>query len=146
MTVSDEGPVQSLINSTERIFQSIVALSNKALADSPLAGTSERLSSEVRQARAVGQLTVLASSAKLKQWLNSPTQTEAPLRSEESPAAPTSNVPAPSCLVDYVNLSASQIVPLLGGLTATERSQVMKYESATRQRKTILAALAKSVG
>ncbi len=146
MTACDEGPVKSLINSTERIFQSVVALSNKAIADSPLADTSERLGSEVRQARAIGQLTVLATSAKVKQWLSTPVASEEPVTPTAAPSAPTSKVSPPRCITDYVNLSASQIVPLLAGLTAAELKQVEKYESATRQRKTILAAVARSAG
>jgi hypothetical protein len=146
VTACDEGPVQSLINSTERIFQSVVALSNKAIADSPLADTSERLASEARQARAIGQLTVLATTAKVKQWLNSPVVVAAPAASEAARPTAKPTVASPTGIADYANLSASQIVPLLSGLTGAERTEVFEYESATRQRKTILAALAKSAG
>jgi hypothetical protein len=145
VTACDDGALQSLINSTERIVNSVVSLSNRAIADSPLAGPNERLQSEIRQARAIGQLTVLTTSAKVKKWLatEAPAPTAATPRENNTPARP--DVDAPSCIGDYVNLSASQIVPLLAGLTSEERAQVFAYESATRQRKTILAALAKTV-
>ena len=43
---------------------------------------------------------------------------------------------------DYDNLSASQVVPRLGGLSSAELDDVLRYESAKRGRKTILNKIA----
>jgi hypothetical protein len=49
--------------------------------------------------------------------------------------------PAELAIPDYDNLSASQVVPRLGGLTADELEAVRRYESAVRGRKTILGKI-----
>ena len=43
---------------------------------------------------------------------------------------------------DYDNLSASQVVPRLGGLSTAELEDVLRYEAAKRGRKTILSKIA----
>jgi hypothetical protein len=43
---------------------------------------------------------------------------------------------------DYDNLSASQVVPRLGGLSSAELDEVLRYEAAKRGRKTILSKIA----
>ena len=43
---------------------------------------------------------------------------------------------------DYDNLSASQVVPRLGGLSDGELDAVRRYEAAERGRKTILNKIA----
>jgi len=67
----------------------------------------------------------------------------------ESPArgaAPTDAAAAPQvenlAIPDYDNLSASQVVPRLGGLSSTELDDVLRYEAAKRGRKTILNKIA----
>ena len=55
---------------------------------------------------------------------------------EEPPPVATLAIP------DYDNLSASQVVPRLGGLSAAELDAVGRYEAATRGRKTILNKVA----
>jgi hypothetical protein len=54
--------------------------------------------------------------------------------------------PAPAveglAIPDYDNLSASQVVPRLGGLNARELEEVRRYEAAQRGRKTILNKIA----
>ena len=54
--------------------------------------------------------------------------------------------PAPAvgtlAIPDYDNLSASQVVPRLGGLTDRELEAVRRYEAAQRGRKTILNKIA----
>ncbi len=121
---------------------SLVHLGEKVIGESLQAAgpTSERVARELRQARAVGQFTVLTATAKLKQQFSSPTPTHVASDVSEE----TSNVvvpPTPTAIPDYKNLSASQIIPLLDGLTSMERDEIAAYESATRGRKTILAAL-----
>jgi hypothetical protein len=94
-------------------------------------GPTERVQRELRQARAVGQLTVLSAP-----------QSEVVADEPAPPSVPV--LPVPAGIPDYENLSASQIVPLLRGLTTEERTEVLAYETATRGRKTIISALAKS--
>ena len=43
---------------------------------------------------------------------------------------------------DYDNLSASQVIPRLGGLSPDELEAVRRYEAAERGRKTILGKIA----
>ena len=140
MTVSEEH-LKSLRDSTERVFRSVVVLGSKVLSDPRIAGPAERVQRELRQARAVGQFTVLAASHKLKQSVH-PVH-ENVVSANQQPASATVASP-PSCIPEYVNLSASQIVPLVRALNDGERAEVLEYENATRQRKTILAALRKS--
>jgi len=66
-----------------------------------------------------------------------------------APAAPVStNGPAVTSLAipDYDSLSASQVVPRLEGLAATELDAVRAYELANRGRKTILNRIAQLQG
>ena len=77
----------------------------------------------------------------------------APSPTAPSPTATASPTAAPSgeagvpdattlAIPDYDNLSASQVVPRLGGLSAGELDAVHRYESANRGRKTILHKIA----
>jgi hypothetical protein len=54
------------------------------------------------------------------------------------------DAPEVGCLAipDYDNLSASQVVPRLGGLSTAELDEVLRYEAAKRGRKTILNKIA----
>jgi hypothetical protein len=58
---------------------------------------------------------------------------------------PVDEVPPPDpgelAIPDYDNLSASQVVPRLGGLTPDELEAVRRYELAARGRKTILGKI-----
>jgi hypothetical protein len=104
------------------------------LTDPRVLSATERVQREMRQAKAVGQLAVLSASAKLQP----PHVTSAVTVDEpELVVVP----PLPSAIPGYTDLSASQIVPLLRALTATERDEVRRFEKATRRRKTILSAL-----
>jgi hypothetical protein len=49
--------------------------------------------------------------------------------------------PSELAIPDYDNLSASQVVPRLGGLTPDELEAVRRYELAARGRKTILGKI-----
>jgi hypothetical protein len=138
--------LDSLRDSTERIAASIVTLAGRVISDKRVSEPAGRVQREFRQARAVGQFAVLSAAAKVKRVL----EPDAPEVTDEAPtgSSGTTSVPvavvtpaAPHCLPDYTNLSASQIIPLLRALTPNERADVLAYEEATRQRKTILAAL-----
>ncbi len=63
---------------------------------------------------------------------------------ERAPATEAEPVPdvATLAIPDYDNLSASQVVPRLGGLSDGELDAVRRYESAERGRKTILNKIA----
>ena len=71
---------------------------------------------------------------------------QAPPRAEEvvPPATASDDTPQVEHLAipDYDNLSASQVVPRLGGLSTSELDDVLRYEAAKRGRKTILNKIA----
>jgi hypothetical protein len=103
---------------------------------------------ELRQAKAVGQFTVLMATAKAKSVLNDLVHQEA---STTPPAAQTAtpsdevtiDLDPPVCIEDYDALTASQIVVLLSELSLDEREQVLAYESANRGRNSILKELSR---
>ncbi len=103
---------------------------------------------ELRQAKAVGQFTVLMATAKAKSALNDLVHQEA---STTPPAAQTAtpsdevtiDLDPPVCIEDYDALTASQIVVLLSELSLDEREQVLAYESANRGRNSILKELSR---
>jgi hypothetical protein len=71
----------------------------------------------------------------------------APTASRPTPAAAAASVDAASLgIPDYDALSASQVVPRLAGLGATELEAVRAYEAANRGRKTILSKIAQLQG
>ena len=137
MTVSDENVLGQLLEASEKLVTSLTELGGRALHELQDQLDVDRWAQELRQARAVGQLTVLAASAKLKSHFLSEPSPEP----EASPSVPEAAPEPPRGIPGYENLSAAQIVPLLKGLTAQERDEVLEFESATRQRKTILSAL-----
>ncbi len=145
--MSDRPNFSALKESTEKVASSIVHLGEKVAIDSVIAlgPVSERVSRELRQARAVGQFTVLSVTSQLKaRLMPQPTPAAPPTNSASRSAAPSvaaDEPPTPSGVPGYENLSAAQIIPLLGGLSDAERTEVREYEAATRGRKTILAAL-----
>lgn len=69
---------------------------------------------------------------------SAPVVTPAPV-TEPVAAAP----PEPTAIADYASLAASQVVPRLAALTTAELEEIERYESATRKRRTILAAVAR---
>jgi hypothetical protein len=98
-----------------------------------------RVDEALRQARALGELTVRFGANELRKRTG-------PSPDAPEPAVPTSIAahvrdagPAPDDVIaDYDALSASQIVPMLEGLDADERSRVANYERKARGRQTIL--------
>jgi hypothetical protein len=128
----------TLAESSERLLSSLGSLGIKILAVPGTLARSDKVTRELRQARAVGQLTVLATAAKVRSKFAAP---PAPVRAENPEPESAGTTAPPACIPDYANLSAAQIVPLLSALTDVERAEVAAYEGATRKRKTILAAL-----
>jgi hypothetical protein len=141
---ASEDHLDSLRDSAERIATALNTLATRVVTDARLAGAVERVQGEVRQANAVGQFTVLSLVARLKEMFPQERAdgetANSPVATEPAAATPTS----PACVPEYDNLSAAQIVPLLRALTPTERAEVLTYETSTRQRKTIIAALGTS--
>lgn len=93
-----------------------------------------------RQAKAIGELTVLMSTAKVKEILSNlapDTKDSAP---EVPPLVSEPTVKLDSPLPDYDSLTASQIVALMASLSPDERAVVAEYESQNRRRSTILNA------
>lgn len=135
MTAFDED-LASLRRSADRIGQALTAIGFRAITDPRVLAISDRLQREVRQARAVGQLTLLAAAAKVRP----PAPRSAP--PAETPVSPAPM--APTAIPGYDGLSAAQIVPLLGALSDEERDAVLSYEEATRRRSTVIAALRRS--
>jgi hypothetical protein len=102
-----------------------------------------RVDQAVRQARALGELTVRFGSSELRRRTGA--SSTAP--SEPNAAAitrPTRDAgPAPDDVIaDYDALSASQIVPMLAGLSHDERARVADYEQRARGRQTVLRRIA----
>jgi hypothetical protein len=107
----------------------------------------EEVEAELRQAKAVGQFTVLMAAAKAKSAINDLVQPGSPNSAKPDKTTATDeariDVDPPTCIEDYDALTASQIVILLGELSQSERNQVLAYESANRGRKSILKELSR---
>ena len=71
---------------------------------------------------------------------------EPPLRVAEEPTARSSAASADLAIADYDSLAASQVIPRLAGLVASELEAVRAYEAAHRGRKTILGKVAQLQG
>ena len=142
MTASEEQSQRtSLLQASERLVTSMAHVGVRLVSHPQVTAHTDKVSRELRQARAIGQLTVLTATSKLKNAFAGDETTRSP---EPAPTPPAEVRDAPACIPDYANLSAAQIVPLLGALTADERIDVATYEESTRKRKTILSALADS--
>lgn len=96
-----------------------------------------RVDQALRQARALGELSVRFGQRELRRRTEGTSEPAA-----DAPASTTRRRaagPAPDDVIaDYDALSASQIVPMLQGLTAAERARVAAYEREARGRQTIL--------
>ena len=112
----------------------------------------EAIQSELRQAQAVGQFTVLMATAKAKAAVSdllpkteSETSAEAPSTAAQPTATEVGSDPVavPTSIADYESLTASQIVAQLEELTAEERSEILAYEQANRARNSILKEISR---
>jgi hypothetical protein len=108
------------------------------------------IESDLRQAKAVGQFTILMATAKAKGALsdlvgrdNSITDATATPESGRVEDDVILDVEPPQCIDDYDALTASQIVKLLSELSREERTDVLTYESANRNRNSILKELSR---
>ena len=108
----------------------------------------EAVEAELRQAKAVGQFTILMASAKAKSAINDLVRPEtATAPAAETPVVVTDeaqvDLEPPRGIEDYDALTASQIVSLLSELSHEERNYVLAYETANRGRNSILKELAR---
>jgi len=140
-----------------------IALGTKLVGAIP--GTVSRVQQEVALARFIGKIAVDQGRREIKRRLDgdppvdrrrpggpaeqAPAETSAP---DDRPAVaepetdPVEAPPVPNmhdlALADYDQLPASQIVAMLGDLTPAERSAIGDYETAHRNRRTVLGRLA----
>ncbi|MBU6233484.1 MAG: hypothetical protein KJS64_04465 [Acidobacteria bacterium] len=102
----------------------------------------QEIESTLRNAKAIGELTVLMSSAKIKEYVGSLASSPVIDDSENGSVEPASGVgTAPDFIPHYDSLTASQIVSVLPSLSAEERQAVAIYESGNRARSLILQHL-----
>ncbi len=73
-------------------------------------------------------------------------QPKEPRQVAEELAARSSAASADLAIADYDSLAASQVIPRLAGLVASELEDVRQYEAAHRGRKTILGKVAQLQG
>lgn len=107
-----------------------------------------RVERALRQARALGELSVRFGAHEIRRRTESSAEQEPAAAATKRAAAPkhAAGPPPNDVIADYDALSASQIVPLLSGLDASERARVASYEAAARGRQTILQRLAQLDG
>ena len=122
-----------------RLISSVVRYAEEAAVR--LGGTERSdVQATLRQAKAIGELTVLMSTAKVKEMLEgltAETSSDATrIDTVNLPVAPIMDSPLP----DYDSLTASQIVALMANLTSEERAVVVAYEEQHRRRSSILNA------
>lgn len=145
--MSKEADLTDVREATERITASLITISSALEDIVRTLGTSagKKVGSDLRQARAVGQFTVLSAVSELKKHAKTSEMPAPKITFEAKIKMPKEKKPSPpSCISNYVDLTAAQIVPLIASLTPEERSEVLAYEKATRERKTIIAALKKA--
>lgn len=95
----------------------------------------------LRQAKAIGELTVLMSTAKVKELLSNLTPEPTADVPESTDAVVEEAVQLNSPLPDYDSLTAAQIVALMATLSSEERAVIVEYEIQNRRRATILKAV-----
>ena len=122
-----------------RLISSVIRYAEEAAVK---LGGKERSDVEatLRQAKAIGELTVLMSTAKVKEMLANLSPDAHESSEEPEPAVASSAPPMDSPLPDYDSLTASQIVALMANLTPEERAVVVAYEEQHRRRSSILNA------
>ena len=128
-------PISSALHNVGRIARALEKLAEQHVPH------NDKLAKELRQAKAIGQLTVLVGSQKIRAlW-----QSTEPLPSENVASASSTPEPTPEPMTapwpDYDTLSGSEVVKALEGADESLRQQVAAYESATRGRRSILDAL-----
>src|ERR1019366_3469162 len=98
-----------------------------------------RVDQALRQARAIGELTIKFGARELRRRTEGDTHEDAAHSASAARSAVQPDAgPAPDDVIaDYDALSASQIVPMLASLESAERARVAEYETKSRGRQTI---------
>ena len=135
------GPVEAI----ERILGQLELLMDRSY------GRSEQ---ELRNAHAIGKLTVTFGAAEARRRVLDLSSTKAPAptgpsEGSQDSTAPREPAPDPSevdrCIPGYDDLSASQVVLLLGELDDEGLAAVASHEGSGRGRRTILNRVAQLV-
>ena len=100
---------------------------------------ASEIQSTLRQARAVGEFTVLMTVNELKKKFDSGESTaDSPVVVENTDVTHIEAI-APACVPDYDTLTATQILEVLPTLSPNDVASVIAYESATRARGRIVS-------
>ena len=100
---------------------------------------ASEIQSTLRQARAVGEFTVLMTVNELKKkFESSESSADTPVVVDDTGDTHIEAV-APACIPDYDTLTATQILELLPTLSSDDVSSVITYETATRARARIVS-------
>jgi hypothetical protein len=107
-----------------------------------------RVEQALRQARAIGELSIKFGARELRRRTEGPAPHEQAAARGTAKSAPNPDAgPAPDDVIaDYDALSASQIVPMLASLEPAERARVADYEAKSRGRQTILRRIEQLAG
>jgi hypothetical protein len=101
-----------------------------------------RVGKALSQARTLGELSLRFGASEIRRRTEGgDTGSDATATSPAPTPRHDAGPPPNDVIADYDALSASQIVPLLAGLDATERERVTTYEVGARARQTILQRL-----
>ncbi len=132
--MSDD-PVGSALHSVGRIARALEKLAEQHVPH------NDKMAKELRQAKAIGQLTLLVGSQKLRAfWESTEKVADAPAgEPTHEPVLPTESLTPP--WPDYDALSGTEILSVLEGSDDSLRQAVLVYERATRGRRSILDAL-----
>jgi hypothetical protein len=140
-TSSDEGEHHAVPSLLEVAIFAPIDAAFSVLRDPGGAATRGRARVEqaLRQARAIGELSVKFGARELRRRTEGTGQPDPAAKRPTAPASHPDAGPAPDDVIaDYDALSASQIVPMLSSLKPEERARVADYEARSRGRQTIL--------
>lgn len=133
--------VDRLSEAALRFVGSLTRYAEEAIVRSGGRDRSE-IENTLRNAKAVGELTVLMSSAKIKQYLGSLSTDSTEAEPQRESLEPEVGIGvAPDFIPHYDSLTASQIVSVLPSLSADQRQAVAVYEAGNRGRSLILQHL-----
>ena len=127
-------PVGTALHHLGRIARAV-----EKLAEQKVPRTDE-VAKELRQAKAIGQLTVLVGAQKLRAlWASTEPTVAAGPHANKSDESPREALTPP--WPDYDSLSSSEVVTALSSADSALREATGNYERATRSRRAILDAI-----
>jgi hypothetical protein len=144
-------PGSTMRAALEVLVYAPLGLGVSVVSDAP--ATAKRVRQELNNARFIGRLTIKQGASQLRQRLDSSSGSSAPKDVDVATDGDTDrdagSVPRGNpldvgdlALPDYDQLPAIDIVAKLAQLSAEERSIIEAYETANRQRRTVLGKLA----